>query len=83
MVGWFRHTKKFTPIDIHAYSEYAFQLSCGEGHLEIAKWLIDVVDKGIQKNFMPINIHADDEYAFRVSCGNGHLEIAKWLDEGT
>ena len=56
--------------------EYAFLWSCENGHLEVAKWLVDL---GMQKNFTPIDIHADDECAFRYSCKNGHLEVAKWL----
>src|SRR6056297_1461905 len=63
------------PIDIHAQDEYAFRLSCGNGHLEIVKWLIQLgQDEG-----NPIDIHAQDDFAFRFSCGNGNLEIVKWL----
>ena len=81
--------KNFTPIDIHAKCEVAFQRtwknirykstfqwSCTNGQLEIAKWLVDL---SMQKNFTPIDIHAHNEYAFRVSCYHGQLEIAKWL----
>jgi len=48
-----------------------FIFSCGYGHLECAKYLIN-----INKN---IDIHAYREYAFRWSCENGHFEVAKWL----
>jgi len=62
-------------INIHAGDEYAFQLSCKNGHLEITKWLRK---KGIESN-SPIDIHAGNKRAFRWSCKNGHLKVAKWL----
>lgn len=67
---------KFNDIDIHTRNEHAFQLSCKNGYLEVAKWLIDL---GMQKNFTPIDIHADDDLAFQWSCERNHLEVAKWL----
>lgn len=67
---------KFNDIDIHVENEYAFQLSCEHGYLEISKWLVDL---SLQKNFIPINIHANNEAAFQKSCMNNHLEVAKWL----
>ena len=65
-------------INIHAIDEYAFRLSCENGHIEVAKWLIELSQ---YKNFGLINIHANNEYAFRYSCANGQLEVAKWLIE--
>jgi ankyrin repeat protein len=52
-------------------NEYAFQLSCKKGHIEIAKWLVS----------LGINFHANNELAFQVCCEKGHIEIAKWLVE--
>ena len=52
-------------INIHKGDEYAFGLSCENGRLEVAKWLIELSwnnDIGL------INIHAFNEYAFRGSC---------------
>ena len=52
-------------------------MSCKNGHLHIAQWLIEL---GKQSNSL-INIHMDNELAFRKSCANGHLNIAQWLIE--
>ena len=65
-------------INIHADGEYAFRCSCQNGHVELAKWLINL---SRSDGFTLIDIHADVEYAFRWSCENGHLEVAKWLIE--
>ena len=50
-----------------------FQWSCRNGHLEVAKWLVETFDD--------IDVHVDDEYVFRWSCYNGQLEVVKWLIE--
>lgn len=62
-------------IDIHEYGEYAFQLCCENGHIELAQKLYQIS----QSNNNLINIHADNEYAFRRSCEKGQIETAKWL----
>ena len=62
-------------IDIHMDSEYPFRFACYNGHIDVAKWLINI---GKQTNEI-INIHAKEEYAFIKSCSKGHLELAKWL----
>ena len=67
----------FPDINIHAWDEAAFKRSCKFGHLEVAKWLIELGELSHD----PVNIHADYEYAFRQSCHNDHLEVAKWLVE--
>lgn len=68
-------SKKYIDIDIHANNEYAFQLSCQNGDLDLAQYLVDLG----QKSNSLINIHEDNELAFRWSCQNGHLNIAEWL----
>ena len=67
---------KFNDINIHAINEFAFQLSCKHGYLEIAKWLLNL---SMQKNFTSIDVHANCDLSFRWSCEYGHLEVAKWL----
>jgi hypothetical protein len=53
----------------------AFQWSCENGHLDVAKWLWSVAK---EKQEM---LEADDYGAFRWSCGGGHLPVAQWLYE--
>ena len=64
MVDRFKFTNKF-------YS-YAFQYSCKNNKLEIAKWLVYL---GMQKNFTPINIHVDNDDVFRWARKHEQLEI--------
>ena len=65
-------------IDIHAHKDSAFSLSCANGHLILAQWLIEL---GESSGYTKIDIHADNDFAFRYSCCYGHLEIAQWLIE--
>lgn len=71
MVLKYIYSKHKNIIDIHTQSEYPFQLSCREGHLEIMKFLLTIDGQ--------INISADNYLAFKWSCMNGQLEIAKFL----
>ena len=63
-------------IDIHADNESAFRWSCANGHIQAARWLINL---GESEEYGKININANDEFAFRWSCTDGHIEIAHWL----
>jgi len=84
-------TYKMNLQDIDNYTEnanyaenvFGFRLSCEYGHLEVAKWLIDISLKGKgYEKYGAIDIHSNgNEYEFINSCRNGHLEIAKWLIE--
>ena len=65
-------------INIHAKDEHAFRWSCAYGHLEVAKWLLEISQNENLKLGL-INIHENNEEAFRNSCENEQLEVAKWL----
>ena len=59
-------------IDIHAYNEFAFRWTCEHGHLEVAKWLLNISLNNTKLGI--INIHAEDEDAFRLACRNGYFK---------
>ena len=76
---------RFTLIDIHAGNEDAFRLACKEGHINVAKWLIEL-SKSNEAGFRLINIHAQNDYAFVETCtqlrmSKAHIDTAKWLIE--
>ena len=48
-----------------------FMNVCGNGHLEVAKWLL--------KSDPSIDIHFRNDGAFNLACTYGRLEVAKWL----
>ena len=60
-------------INISANDEYAFCCACGDGLLEVSKWLLEVKPD--------IAISINHERPFRWACGEGHLELTKWLLE--
>ncbi len=53
----------------HISYNYTFRVICSHGHLEVAKWLLEV-----HPNMIP-----NYEFEFALTCQNGHLEVAQWL----
>jgi hypothetical protein len=58
-------------IDISANNEEAFRWSCYNGHLSIAKWLLNIKPT--------IDISANNDQAFLWACSEGRLLILEWL----
>jgi ankyrin repeat protein len=58
-------------IDVSAENEQAFSYACEFGHLDIAKWLLEIKPD--------IDVSAENEYAFRYACKNNHYDIQDWL----
>ena len=51
-------------------NENVFCYVCKNGHINIAKWLLEI------KQNIDISVF---HYAFCHACSNGHLNVAKWL----
>ena len=60
-------------IDIHYENDEAFRYACGNGNLELCKWLLTL---DTPESF---NIHIYDDWSFGLSCETGNLELCKWL----
>jgi hypothetical protein len=67
--------KRGKDINISANDEDPFRHACEKGHLELAKWLLQI-SKEREKD-IDISIH--NELNFHQACNNGHLEVAQWL----
>ena len=67
---------KYGIIDIHAYDEGAFRISCVKGYLDVAKWLVDL---GLGSKYGKINIHSDNDYIFRNISKENNLHKIKWI----
>lgn len=52
------------------YFDSAFCAACEHGHLEVAKWLLEI---------NPYNNEYSYDCAFRLACYYGRLNILKWL----
>ena len=63
----------FPSMNIHIENDFAFRISCQNGHFDIAKMLMN--------KFPNINIRACYALMITLSCQNGHLNIAEWLIE--
>jgi hypothetical protein len=64
----------FTKVTFTRYHQ-AFRLSCRNGHLEVAQWLVEAF------GLTAADVCADYNAALRLSCQNGRLEVARWLVE--
>ena len=51
----------------------SFTRACQHGHLEMAKWLYQIID--FEKKYL----HMNHDSVFRFACANGHIKIVKWL----
>ena len=69
------HRSPSTPADGRSGSKCvaALRAACCNGHLVIAKWLVDYFKLGAD------DARALDNYALRTACGHGHIRIASFL----
>jgi hypothetical protein len=61
--------------DAQSHDNYALTVSCGNGHLELVKYLKE--EFGLEREDAQI----DDNYALRWSCANGYSVVVKYLKE--
>lgn len=59
-------------LTIHVIG-YAFRRACYEGHLELAKWILDMSPKKSS------TITFDSHDPFMFACRNKKVEVAEWL----
>lgn len=58
---------------VHFDDDAPFRWACANGHLEVAKWLI--------QNHPDIDHKTLNEWAFLKACSFGHSHVVKWLVE--
>jgi ankyrin repeat protein len=63
-------------IRIHGHHEYAFQMACNYGHIDIIKYLLNISEKYSSKK---IDIHIQNDYIFNSACYHGNIDIIKYL----
>lgn len=62
-------------LDTHYWQEFPFRSACANGHLELAKLLLEYGDS--TKDY--IDIYAGGDESFRKAVQNNHIETAIWL----
>lgn len=83
LVKWIyslRARKKSFKFNIHHAHEKAFRKCCGNGHLEVAKYLIGIANlegKSIKIDAYDYKTHT----AFTKACQGNHKHICQWLVE--
>jgi ankyrin repeat protein len=64
-------------VNIHRHNDQGFRESCYGGHINVAKYLINMYK--INTNYQIINIHSNKEGSFRWACYYGYFNIVKYL----
>ncbi len=57
-------------LDLRIKNDECFRNACGNGHIELAKWLYTICQP---------DIAANDNQSFRFACLKGHFEVAQWI----
>ena len=58
---------------MHTRGEWALQLACQAGRLEVVRLLLTL--EGDRR----VNVHAENELAFRQACTGGHARVVRLL----
>lgn len=63
-------------IDIRFDDYLPFRVACTNGHLEAAKYLLELITDDDEKKRC---VRSNNDYALKWSAHDGHLEAVKWL----
>lgn len=61
--------------DIRVNNYYPFRQACRNGHIDVAKYLLDD-DSTINIFSTENDLSSEDFYAYSRACKNGHLNVA-------